>query len=1179
MEETPSSYGHQVYLECVGLDTEEMKKKVEMYFKVRRKSGGGECGPVEAVEGNVYRIAFKLREGACPDFSGRTSQRYILPGGVCVLVRHGDITKEQCDALISNESWKDVNTRSRMSAFLSMRTFRLSCTRLRPSQRLHLKLITPKEEVVRALRAACNKICNNEDRWSHENSPGPVNTGKDVGDITWEYIEGYIERQEVDAIVSHMKDHDPRSTGLGNKLSDLMGPELDAAFRRRKENKPWMPVEVNVESRPELRCRHVFFVNLLPWDEQRGAAAVQQARTPSQTAAGALFHGFTLSFDAATATAKVGGVTLQIVHGDIVKEKTDWIVNIIHERKQKGVSKAILNAAGVNLEKEFDVKLGTAGEDHRRVCDNMLDGFEAALKSMTPVSLSLVRVVVKQRNIYEDFRMVLQNRCEKHASQQGGPDVWDHVEFPALRSNAHGSSSPDSSSDIGSWTGNCCLLLPAEWEERWRREKERRRTAMEGGGEGVADEDRRELRRITDYNDARILGRNQYQAGEVRRGAETDVYAALRGFQECSLLTDLTLTQGGSTQEAGPTAILRVHSPVLAAVSSLVCDALKAEGSGDPGEIRSRSLSLGPELDPAGLRAVVEFAYSGDVAEQMKASLLCVEQLWEEGVGCDVVLDVDGTAFRAHRAILAASSEYFRGMFTCGMMESRQPRVSLLSLPPSELGHLISYSYRGILPLGWGHVFEVASAALRLQFAAAFALCLDFMRQEMTTHACLDVASFARAYDARDLLADADDFVLRNFAKVSASPAFPDLPAERLLAYLSADALAVPAELCAFRAAASWLWADPGRRLAMAPVLMREVRFPLMTFQLELYAPALAEFSADLPLARRRVRRPQDALVLVGGDRLGWDGGQRVPSCELWFANTLHSGTGLVKDVEWRRLGELPDGPRFRHTVGVVRGRLHVVGGCDFYAPDNIMKSAYSYDPVLDCWRRLADMQESRSSFTLSVCGDDLLYAIGGDRQINTNVASVEVYDQQSDSWSYVCPLDRPLSGQAAVHLVDGEILVSGGFDRQYLCLASTFLYRPDRAATPLAAMGQERAQHCMEALRDGRGRCRRLYVAGGVCNLRAFYGDQLACETYDPAADAWTAFSPLPVPHVGAASAVLEDKVYVLGGYHQEDYRETGLIHRYDQATGRWQNMGRMPGAVTDVRACLLRLPGRLRR
>lgn len=120
--------------------------------------------------------------------------------------------------------------------------------------------------------------------------------------------------------------------------------------------------------------------------------------------------------------------------------------------------------------------------------------------------------------------------------------------------------------------------------------------------------------------------------------------------------------------------------------------------------------------------------------------------------------------------------------------------------------------------------------------------------------------------------------------------------------------------------------------------------------------------------------------------------------------------------------------------------------------------------------------------------------------------------------------------------------------------------------------MASERALHCMEALRG------RLYVAGGVCNLRRFYTDQLACEVYDPGSDSWTAVASLPVPHVGAASAVLEGKIYVLGGYSQDDYAECGLVHRFEPCTRRWQSMGSLPAAVIDIRACLLQLPPHLR-
>lgn len=315
-----------------------------------------------------------------------------------------------------------------------------------------------------------------------------------------------------------------------------------------------------------------------------------------------------------------------------------------------------------------------------------------------------------------------------------------------------------------------------------------------------------------------------------------------------------------------------------------------------------------------------------------------------------------------HKVILAASSDYFRGMFTCGMRESRQTRVALPFLVASELEALISCSYSGTLPLSWDSVFEITCMALQLQFQPALSLCLDFMRQEMEASSCLDVASFAEAYGMSELLEEANDFILRNFWEVSVTAKFQDLPAEKLLGILHCDALCVPSELAVFRAVSSWVEADPEERLGQAGVLMTGVRFPLMTFRefrevrainlrmecfgnkgVELYGSALKEFGFSLPKTQDqyRVRHPKDVLVLVGGDQLNPDAGQRIASRELWFANSLRSGTGLVKEIEWRGLGEIPDKPKFRHGVATIMGMLYVVGGCYFYTKDDIMKSAY----------------------------------------------------------------------------------------------------------------------------------------------------------------------------------------------------------------------------------------------
>lgn len=277
---------------------------------------------------------------------------------------------------------------------------------------------------------------------------------------------------------------------------------------------------------------------------------------------------------------------------------------------------------------------------------------------------------------------------------------------------------------------------------------------------------------------------------------------------------------------------------------------------------------------------------------------------------------------------------------------------------PSEIAALIGCCYDGAIALSWGCVFEITCTALQLQFQQALALCLGFLRERLEVAWCLDVASFAEAYGLAELLDEAHDFILRNFWEVSQTAKFQDLPAEKLLELIRHDGLCVPTELAVFRAVSAWIETDPTERMGHAGALMTGVRFPLMTFrefrevrainmrleclahdELELYGAALKEFGFQSKT--HRVRHPKEVLLLVGGDRMSPDRGGCVASRDVWFANSLHSCTGLMKEMEWKRLGEMPGGPRFRHAVATVAGHLYVLGGCYFYTKDDLLKSAY----------------------------------------------------------------------------------------------------------------------------------------------------------------------------------------------------------------------------------------------
>lgn len=241
-----------------------------------------------------------------------------------------------------------------------------------------------------------------------------------------------------------------------------------------------------------------------------------------------------------------------------------------------------------------------------------------------------------------------------------------------------------------------------EWEERWRREKERRKKVMEERGEEFERENRR-LTWIRAYNDTRLgIKENEdikderaiqdtmkkwKEIQETKKCAKdtypTEIFQAMEELRCCSILTDLTLSvEHGLTVHA--------HSIVLAAVSSLIQRMLQQKKEKNEKEI---FLFVGPEVSDLGVSAVLEFAYTGSIAglnskslaqiqaaalylgaprvvelcqeeeererkkdaeknmrkivgeEHRKVNLHSIRQLWEERVGCDVELEAEGRIF------------------------------------------------------------------------------------------------------------------------------------------------------------------------------------------------------------------------------------------------------------------------------------------------------------------------------------------------------------------------------------------------------------------------------------------------------------------------------------------------------------------------------------------------------
>ncbi|XP_069880740.1 kelch-like protein 33 [Dipodomys merriami] len=668
---------------------------------------------------------------------------------------------------------------------------------------------------------------------------------------------------------------------------------------------------------------------------------------------------------------------------------------------------------------------------------------------------------------------------------------------------------------------------------------------------------------------------------------------ALR-LREQRLLLDQEVSVGGK--------VYGVHQVILAAVSSLFQGRLKHAKGPQP------CFSL--NVTPGGWEALLSFAYEGVLgpasqnevlaaaealgaprvkaaaqpgkvkklsqAEELRENLHSIELLYQDGIGCDLELEAEGYRLWVHRAALACGSEFFRAMLLSGMRESQGTEVSLRTISIQDLRLLVSFAYSGIVRARWPGLLRAAQAALQYQSSSCLDLCQKALARSLSPARCLALLPTAEAPGLERLRGKARHYLLTHLPAVALCPTFPSLPAVCLADLLDSDELHVQEEFEAFVAARRWLAANPETQESDAKALLRCVRFGRMsTRELRkvraagLPSPLPADLlhqlmvEAEIPGQERR-REPDRALVVIGGDGLTPDMAQRQPSRKVWWARAFRCGMGLVRTVEWGWLPPLPAPGRFRHGAASLAGcELYVCGGQDFYSHSNTLASTLRWDPSQEGWEEMEPLCQARSFFPL-VALDGQLYALGG-RDNGIALSSVETYNPELNVWRPAPSLPSPCFAHAAA-VLEGQIYVSGGCSGTGQYLATLLHYDPtlEKPETLLSPMGVPRAGHVMAAVGG------RLYVAGGLGET----GDLLSFEAYELKTGSWTHLAPLPSPHVGAASAVLQGELLVLGGYSHRTYALSHLIHAYCPGLGRWLCLGTLPRPRAEMPACILTLP-----
>jgi hypothetical protein len=184
-----------------------------------------------------------------------------------------------------------------------------------------------------------------------------------------------------------------------------------------------------------------------------------------------------------------------------------------------------------------------------------------------------------------------------------------------------------------------------------------------------------------------------------------------------------------------------------------------------------------------------------------------------------------------------------------------------------------------------------------------------------------------------------------------------------------------------------------------------------------------------------------------------------------------------------------------------------------------------------------------------------------------SNVAHSELPDAQVSGDGGVGRMHFARSGHQATLLLDGSVLATGGSDGQGNAIATAEIFDPaTRTWTEAAANHDARVGHAASLLYDGR-----VLVVGGTPSTGACE-PMSSAELYDPTTDRWSRTSQLPVPvDRGAVAVTLADgRVLVAGGRTNcESVSSSAAL--FDPTNNTWSRTASMEPPAEFLNATLL--------
>jgi N-acetylneuraminic acid mutarotase len=208
-------------------------------------------------------------------------------------------------------------------------------------------------------------------------------------------------------------------------------------------------------------------------------------------------------------------------------------------------------------------------------------------------------------------------------------------------------------------------------------------------------------------------------------------------------------------------------------------------------------------------------------------------------------------------------------------------------------------------------------------------------------------------------------------------------------------------------------------------------------------------------------------------------------------------------------------------------------------------------------WSIKAPLSAPRSHPAVAVYRDKV-YSFGGGGPQFKSLHFSDVYDPKLNRWFALSPMPTFRSGAAAVTVGNAIYVIGGGFkkpDGKFKFLTTVEIYYPEEDRWEAGPDLLQPHDYPAFALLDGK-----IYIIGGHHPDATEGGPQTDpafsfSERWQPGAKGWEEIAPMPTPRFAASAVAVGNALWVLGGvaFTPQGFNEHDRIEVYHPQLGEW--------------------------